>query len=251
MAIKLNMSKAYDRVEQGFIEQVMKKLGLHESWIYLIMRCITSVSYFVLINGVTYGNIIPLRGLRQGDLLSSYLFLLCADVFSSLISKAVRNQLMSGFSICKITYLFFANDSLLFCTANGQECQQLIEILRLYESAFGQKINTNKFSVLFSANTEEEKKNEILEILEPMQDSQHSKYLDLPSIIGKSKNEIFAVIKERVGRKLAGWKENLLSIGGREILIKAVAQAILTYTMSCFQLPKELCDDLEGMMRRF
>ena len=69
----------------------MKKLGFHESWIYLIMHCITSVSYFVLINGVTYGNIILSRGLRQGDPLSSYLFLLCADVFSSLISKAVRN----------------------------------------------------------------------------------------------------------------------------------------------------------------
>ena len=84
-----------------------------------------------------------------------------------------------------------------------------------------------------------------------MQDSRHGKYLGLPSIIGKSKNEFFAEIKERVGRKLAGWKEKLLSIGDKEILIKAVAQAISTYAMSCFQLPKGLCDDIEGMMRRF
>ena len=69
----------------------MKKLGFHDSWICLIMRCITSISYSVLINGVAYGNNIPLRGLRQGDPLSSYLFLLCADGFSSLISKTVRN----------------------------------------------------------------------------------------------------------------------------------------------------------------
>ena len=96
-----------------------------------------------------------------------------------------------------------------------------------------------------------EKKNEILEILGPMQDSRHSKYLGLPPIIGKSKNEVFAEIKERVGRKLARWKENLLSIGVREILIKAVAQVIPMYTVSCFQLPKGLCDDLEGVMKRF
>ena len=121
----------------------------------------------------------------------------------------------------------------------------------MYEAASGQKINADKSSVFFSANTAEEKRNEILMILGPMQDSWHGKYLGLPSIIGKSKNEVFAEIKERVGRKLAGWKENLLSIGGRETLIKAVAQAIPTYAMSCFLLPKGLCDDIEGMMRRF
>ena len=84
-----------------------------------------------------------------------------------------------------------------------------------------------------------------------MQDSRHSKYLGLPSIIGKSNIEVFVEIKERVGRKLSGWKEKILSIGGREVLIKAVAQAIPMYTMSCFQLPKGLCDEIESMMRRF
>ena len=254
MAIKLDMSKAYDRVEWGFIEQVMKKLGFRDSWIRLIMSCITSVSYSLLINGVAFGNIIPLRGLRQ-DPLSPYLFLLCADDFFSLISKAVRNQMLSGLSICrgcpKITHIFFADDSLLFCKANSQECQQLIEILSLYEAASGQKINADKSSVFFSANAMEEKKIEILEILGPMQDSWHGKYLGLPSIIGKSKNKVFVEIKERVGKKLAGWKEKILSIGGKETLIKVVAQAIPSYAMSCFQLPKGLCDDTEGMMRRF
>ena len=84
-----------------------------------------------------------------------------------------------------------------------------------------------------------------------MQDSRHSKYLGLPSIIGKSNIEVFVEIKERVGRKLSRWKEKIISIGGREVLIKAVAQAIPMYTMSCFQLPKGLCDEIESMMRRF
>ena len=84
-----------------------------------------------------------------------------------------------------------------------------------------------------------------------MQDSRPNKYLSLPSILGKSKNEAFAEIKEKVGKKLAGWKEKMLSMGGKEILIKAVAQTIPIYTMSCFQLPNGLCDDLESMMRNF
>ena len=104
---------------------------------------------------------------------------------------------------------------------------------------------------VFGTNTPEEKKIETLDILGPMQDSRHSKYLGLPSIIGKSKIEVFAEIKERVGRKLSGWKEKILSIGGREILIKAVAQAVPTYTMSYFQLRKGLCDEIENMMRKF
>ena len=121
----------------------------------------------------------------------------------------------------------------------------------MYKAASGQKINTDKSSIFFSANTPEEKKVETLDILGPMQDSRHSKYLGLPSIIGKSKIDVFAEIKERVGRKLSRWKEKILSISGREILIKAVAQAIPMYTMSCFQLPKGLCDEIENMMRRF
>ena len=75
--------------------------------------------------------------------------------------------------------------------------------------------------------------------------------MGLPSIIGKSKAQVFAEVKERVGKKLAGWKGKLLSIGGREILIKVVAQAVPTYTMSCFQLLKTLCKDLENLMRNF
>ena len=70
-------------------------------------------------------------------------------------------------------------------------------------------------------------------------------------MIGRSKKQIFTEVRERVGKKMTGWKEKLLSIGGREILIKAVAQAVPTYTMGCFLLPKGLCEDIEGMMRNF
>ena len=127
----------------------------------------------------------------------------------------------------------------------------MVEILNLYELASGQKINTDKSSVTFSHNTALEVRQEVFDILGPMQDLRQGKYLGLSTVIGKSKNQVFAKIKERVKRKLLRWKEKLLSMGGKEILIKAVMQANPTYTMSCFLLPKGLCEDLERMERNF
>nr|XP_023913144.1 uncharacterized protein LOC112024742 [Quercus suber] len=138
-----------------------------------------------------------------------------------------------------------------FCKATTQQYLELIQILNSYEAASGQKVNADKSSIFFSPNTPNDVKEEILSILGPMQYSQPKKYLGLPSLIGKSKNQVFAEIKERVSKKLASWKEKLLSIEGRDVLIKSVAQAMPTYTMSCIQLPKTLCDDLERMMRNF
>ena len=171
------------------------------------MKCITSVTYSIIINGSVHGCIVLTKGLRQGDPLSPYLFFLCVEGFSALINEATRCQQLNGISISrgapKISHLFFADDSLLFCKANGIECNKLMEILRIYELASGQTINTEKSSIFFSPNTSQERKDEILSILRPMNDSRHTKYLGLPSIIGRSKKQIFAEIKEKVGKKLA------------------------------------------------
>ena len=125
LALKLDISKAYDRVEQDFLKGIMKKLGLLERWIDRVMSCVTSTSFSVCINVKAFGNIRPFGGLRQGDPLSPYLFLLCAEGFSSMLAKAQDGGRLHRVSICRrapcISHLLFADDLLLFYRANQEE----------------------------------------------------------------------------------------------------------------------------------
>ena len=253
--LKLDMSKAYDRVEWVFLVKVMEHLGFPNQLVSLISSCMSTVSYSVLLNGQPVGNIKPTRGLRQGDPLSPYLFLLCAMGLQGLIKKAEINGDIKGVSICRngprVSHLFFADDSVLFCQAKVEECQRVLELLSVYEKGSGQKINREKTNIFFSANTHQDMQNQIQQLLGVPAIRQYEKYLGLPALVGRAKKQSFVYIRERVRRKLQGWKEKLLSQAGREVLIKAIIQAIPTYTMSCFKLPKGLIKELETLIRKF
>ena len=151
---------------------------------------------------------------------------------------------LRGLQVCKrsphITHLFFADDSLLFCKATTADFDEIQRLLMVYERATCQLVNRQKTSLFFSPNTP----TEIQEVLKQRFGAniihQHEKYLGLPSLVGRNKRNIFQQIKERVANKLSGWKEKFLSMAGREVLIKAVVQAIPMHTTSCFLLPKSL-----------
>ena len=255
IALKLDMSKAYDRVEWKYLLEIMHQMGFHHRVINLIAECLRTVSYSVLINGVPHGCFRPSRGLRQGDPLSPYLFLLCMEGLHGLLKSAAHFGDIHGVSISrtgpKLSHLFFADDSLLFCRATVPECQRVMDILHTYEAASGQKINREKTTLFFSKSTSRRDQEAIKHFLQVPTLRSYETYLGLPSFMGRSKVQSFAYIKERVWSKLQGWKERLLSQAGREVLIKVVVQGVPTFSMSCFRLPDRLCHDLEGLMRRF
>ena len=138
----------------------MIKMGFNDRWVALIMECIYSVTYSLLINGEPFGNIKPSRGIRQGDPLLPYLFLLCSKGFHRMIHKATERGEIQGVSICrngpKLTHLFFADDSLLFCRATTHDCQKVLEILSNYERVSRQKLNREKTALFFSKSTPNE-----------------------------------------------------------------------------------------------
>ena len=206
MAVKLDMSKAYDRVEWVYLDNVMRKMGFREKWIGLIMVCIKMVTYSILVNGEPQGLIQPTKGIRQGDPLSPFLFLLCTEGLHELIQKSARMGELKGLSISRnspqLTHLLFADDSLLFCRATIEEFRKIMEILEIYEEGSGQKVNKNKTAIFFSKSSPEGTKDEIKEALSLQEIVHYDKYLGLPSLVGRKKRESFNFIKQNVWQKL-------------------------------------------------
>ena len=136
MALKLDISKAYDRLEWHFLQRILQRLGFDDDWIELIMTCLSTVRYSFLINGEPRGYVAPSRGLRQGDPLSPYLFILCAEGLSALISHFVSIGSLQGLKVCDgapvISHLLFADDSMIYSQATMQDCLILKHILDVY-----------------------------------------------------------------------------------------------------------------------
>ena len=141
MAIKLDISKAYNRVEWAYFDAMMRKLGFAKRWIKLIMRCVTMVTYSVLINGEPRGRISPSRGLRQGDPISPYLFLLCSEGLSTMLKRKETVGRIKVVSVCcrapLVSYLLFADNSIIFCRASVREGQRVMKVLADYEQELG------------------------------------------------------------------------------------------------------------------
>ena len=151
MAIKLDHQKAYDRVNWSFIKVVLIKFGFNEVFINWIMECITSVSFEVLINGGKSENFKSERRLRQGDLLSSYIFILGQEM---LLEKEFRHHNIIGVKASvkgpAITHVIYADDVVLFSKACRKEATTINQCLETYCSWSGQTLNRSKSGVFFS-----------------------------------------------------------------------------------------------------
>ncbi|XP_050211703.1 uncharacterized protein LOC126661865 [Mercurialis annua] len=195
-ALKIDMSKAYDRVRWEFVEVMLR----------------SSVKYTSVGNCENLETIIPSRGLRQGGPLSPYLFIICAEGLSLLLAQEELADRIHGVSICR---------------------------------------GAPSSNIAFSINTTPEVRDNIKLIMgvEEVRDS--GKFFGLPSLVGRNEMAIFRFIKDRVWFKVKGWNSNFLFRGGKEILIKTVAQSMPNYVMNVFLIPLRLWEELERMLNSF
>ncbi|EEE66057.1 hypothetical protein OsJ_22054 [Oryza sativa Japonica Group] len=249
-ALKVDMMKAYDRVEWSFLHGCLLKLGFADPWIQTVMRCVTSVRYAVRINGELTYPVTPSRGLRQGDPISPYLFLLCTEGLSSILQKkesmGVIQGIRNGHLGPPISHLLFADDSIFFARSDLHSVQGLKDALQAYCKASGQKINLQKSSIFFGQNCPEEIKNSVKETLQVSVEILQDTYLGMPTEIGRASIGSFLFLPERVWRRVNGWNDRPMSRAGKETMLKAVAQAIPTYVMSCFKLPVTTCEKMKS-----
>ncbi|KAL0457145.1 UNVERIFIED_CONTAM: putative mitochondrial protein [Sesamum latifolium] len=205
--------------------------------------------------GTQFGRIVPEWGLRQGDPISPYLFLLCTESFSSLLQRAEADGHIRGVSICRrapsISHLLFTDDTLIFSRASQADSRAILAVLDTYRRASEQEINLQKSSVGFSRNTPREVRLQLAVDLNIRVKNRMELYLGLPSKVARSKRDLFATIKDRVWGRITGWNEKWLSQAGKEILIKAVIQAIPSYAMGYFKLPITLLSEIQGLIARF
>ncbi|XP_074318601.1 uncharacterized protein LOC141655419 [Silene latifolia] len=255
MAIKLDMAIVYDRVEWGFLERVLCVMGFDRQWISRVMECVSSVSFSVLINGKPSRSFRPSRGLRQGDPLSPYLFIMCAEVLSSLMRRAVETNSLHGIRISSsapsISHLLFADDSLFFAKANLEEANVINNILRRYAEASKQLVNLDKTTVSFSKGVPIQRRSNLATRLCITEVEEHSRYLGLPTVVGRSKKGLTDILRDKLSKRLNYWRGKTLSRAGKEVLIKAVANSLPTYLMSIFKIPVNFCDELRSLISLF
>jgi hypothetical protein len=254
-AYKLVLSKAYDRVDWGFLKCVLEKLGFHTKFVQWIMTCVTTVRYSVRFNGTDLSSFRPSRGLQQSDPLLPYLFLFVTDSLLVLMKRYERQGLISGIWVSRrapsVTHLLFVADCLLFFKLGDDQARSVRDMLHIFEKGTGQKLNPAKCSLLVREGANPELVNQVKNTLNVARADFDAKYLGLLMSEGRMNMGVLKSIEEQYAKRMSGWNERTMSQVAKEVLIKSVAQDLPTYMMSVFKIPYGLCGSMEKQTRAF
>jgi hypothetical protein len=249
-AFKVDLSKAYDRVDWCFLERALLKLGFCDKWTNWVMTCVRSIRFSIRINGRTLDPFCPTRGLRQGDPLSPYLFLFVGEALSSILKRETDGGRITPLKVARnapgVSDLLFADDSLLFFKATIEEARVVGSYLKLF-----QLVSPSKCSLMFSTTCPSATQIEIKSILNVASSTFEEKYLGLPTPEGRTKGDHFQPIMKRFSKRLTSWAEKFSSHGAKDTLIKSVAQALPGYAMGVYKMTLGFCEQYERLIWDF
>ncbi|PWA95854.1 Arginine repressor C-terminal-like domain-containing protein [Artemisia annua] len=254
MIFKVDFEKAFDSVNWNFLHDIMKQMGFGEKWRKWIDACLSSASNSVMVNGSPSKEFKMERGLRQGDPLSPFLFLIVAEALQVAVLEACSKGVFKGITLAdggaNLSLLQYADDALFIGEWSRLNVKNLILILKCFENASGLKVNLSK-SRLFGIVIPNIEVEEVASSLGCIHDSLPFMYLGLP--VGKKMrlcdgwNDVINRFRER----LSAWKAKALSIGGRLTLVKSILGSLPIYYLSLFKAPKKVINLLESIRCRF
>ncbi|KAM6552088.1 hypothetical protein CsatB_001896 [Cannabis sativa] len=234
MLIKLDLEKAYDKLNWEFVISVLHQIGFSHPFTKWIETCISVAEIKLLLNGSVVGKFSPERGLRQGDPLSPSLYIVAAETLSRLLFSKENQGLLKGFKLGRngtpITHLMFADDIILFSEASIREARTLLDCLNSYCQCSGQSISFPKSSVFFSRGVSGRKAQAIAQT-KRTEDTQH--------------------LVDKVIQRIQGWKVKLLSSAGKMCLIKSVGSSLSNYVASSDVIPTSTANKIDKLLRDF
>ncbi|CAJ2670936.1 unnamed protein product [Trifolium pratense] len=252
---KVDFEKAYDSVDRGYLDAVMGRMGFPTLWRKWIKECVCTATASVLVNGSPTDEFPLERGLRQGDLLSPFLFLLAAEGLHVLMEAMVECNLFTGYNVGDITlvsvsHLQFADDTLLLGSKSWANVRALRAGLVLFESMSGLRVNFNK-SMLVGVNIPDSWLGEAASALCCKVGKIPFLYLGLPIGGDPRRLGFWEPVVNRLKNRLSGWRSRFLSFGGRLVLLKSVLTSLPVYSLSFFKAPSGTISAIESILIKF
>ena len=254
--VKLDIEKAYDRVNWDALFYLMERMGFGEKWRRWMKFCVSTIWFSVLVNGFLVRFFGSTWGLRQGDSLSPLLFLLVMEVLRRLLKRIEEGGFLRGFQknshsqggLC-ISHLLFADDTILFCDATREQLLYIRMVMIFFEAITDLKVNIGKSEIVplglvGSLNT-------MASVLGCNVGRLPMTYLGMPLVAHFKDPLIWNPIIEKIETKLFGWKRLYLLKGGRLTLLKSTLSSLYTYFLSLFSIPQAVADRLERIQRNF